>query len=364
MRSRKKPDYILLGTIIAILLVGLTALLSASSVQSQEDFGDIYSYFKHQLVFGIGLGVLAGFLTYRIHYKKWRSLALPLLLLSIFSLILVFIPSFSIEAGGARRWISIFDFSFQPSELAKLSFVIYLSAWLDARRAIVKRWNESFVPFILIVGILGTLIIFQPDVGTLGVIVLTSAFIYFIGGASMSQMAAILFLGVGLLGVLIRSAGYRLDRFTAFMNSSVDPLGISYQINQALLAIGSGGILGIGLGKGMQKYNFLPEPMKDSIFAVWSEEAGFVGGVILISLFMFLCFRGFRAAKNSPDRFGRLLALGITFWIISQAFINISSMIGLIPLTGIPLPLISYGGSSMVVTLAGLGILLNISKHS
>ncbi|MFY9457409.1 MAG: putative lipid II flippase FtsW [Candidatus Spechtbacterales bacterium] len=362
--AKHKPDYMLLGTIGIILFIGLAALLSASVAQSHKDFGNIYSYFIHQLIFGVGIGLLAAFIAYRIHYKKWRSLALPLLLLSTFFLLLVFVPGLSAEGGGAKRWVSISNFSFQPSELAKLAFVVYLAAWFDARKSVIKRWNESFIPFIIIIAILGILIILQPDIGTLGVIALTSAFIYFVGGASIAQMSAILVLGIATLGILIKTAPYRLDRLSTFLNSSADPLGIGYQINQAMLAIGSGGMLGLGIGKGLTKLNFLPEPMNDSIFAVWSEEAGFVGGVLLITLFIILCFRGFRVAKRAPDRFGRILALGITFWIISQAFINISSMIGLVPLTGIPLPLVSYGGSSMVATLAGLGILLNISKYT
>lgn len=361
--SRKRPDYILLATIGAILLIGLAALFSASVAQGQKDFEDIYAYLKHQLIFGLGLGVLLAFLTYRISYRRWRFLALPLLLLSTFFLLLVFVPTFSLEAGGARRWISIFNFSFQPSELTKITFIIYLAAWLDARRTSVKRWNEGFVPFIIIVSIISALIVLQPDIGTLGIIILTSGFIYFVAGASIAQMGTIFVLGIIALGILIKTATYRLERFTSFLHSSTDPLGISYQINQALLTIGSGGLLGVGLGKSLQKYS-LPEPMKDSIFAVWSEETGLLGGFLLLTLFIVLLVRGFKIAKNSPDRFGRLLALGITFWIISQAFINISAMIGLIPLTGITLPLISYGSSSMIVTLAGLGILLNISKHT
>ena len=362
--AKHKPDYILLGTIGAILFIGLAALLSASVAQSQKDFGNIYAYFTHQLIFGVGIGLLAALIAYRMHYKKWRSIALPLLLISTLFLILVFVPGLSAEGGSAKRWISIADFSFQPSELAKLAFVIYLAAWLDARKSVIKRWNQSFVPFIIFVGIIGILIILEPDIGTLGVIALTSAFIYFVGGASLAQVSVILVLGFATIGILIKTAAYRLDRLSAFLNSSADPLGISYQINQAMLAIGSGGLLGLGIGKGLQKYGSLPEPMSDSIFAAWSEEAGFVGGILLITLFIILCFRGFRVAKNAPDRFGRLLALGITFGIVSQAFINISAMVGIIPLTGIPLPLVSYGGSSTVVTLVGLGILLNISKYS
>lgn len=362
--TKRKPDYILLSTILAILLIGLAALLSTSVTESQKDFGNIYSYFTHQLIYGVGLGAIAGFIFYKVHYKKLRSLALPILLVSVFFLLLVFVPSLSAEAGGARRWISIFGFSFQPSELAKLSVIIYLAAWLEARHASVKRWSDGFVPFLIIVAILGGLILLQPDVGTFGIVALTAVTLFFASGASLAHIGAIVGLGAALLFFLIKLEPYRLARFVSFFNSSKDPLGISYQINQALLAIGSGGVLGAGLGRGLQKYSFLPEPMSDSIFAVWSEEMGFAGAIVLIGLFVFLGLRGLRVAKVAPDRFGRFLALGISFWIISQAFINIGSMIGLVPLTGIPLPLVSYGGSSMVVTLAGLGILLNVSKYT
>lgn len=361
----RKPDYILLGTIVAIALVGLAALLSASVVDSQGDFGNIYAYFTHQILFGVGAGSILGFVAYKINYKKWRALALPVLLFSIFLLLVVFIPDVSSEVGGARRWISVYGFSFQPSEFAKLGIIIYLAAWFDSRRTTtVRRWNEGFIPFVTIVAAVGGLIIFQPDVGTLGVIALIAAFMYFIAGASVSQMGAILILGAGLLFSLVKLAPYRAERFTAFFDRASDPLGISYQINQALLAIGSGGVFGVGLGKSLQKYNFLPEAMKDSIFAVWSEETGLVGALLLITLFLIFTFRGLKIAKNVNSKFGRLVASGITFWIVSQAFINIGSMIGLVPVTGIPLPLVSYGGSSTLVTLIGLGILLNISKYS
>lgn len=362
--AKKKPDYILVGAITVILLIGLAALFSASVAESYKEFGNIYSYFWHQLIYGVGVGLVFALVAYKISYKKWKTYALPFLLIAIFFLLLALIPSFSLEIGGARRWIHIGGFSFQPSEFVKLGFVIYLAAWFEARRAIMRRWNEGFIPFLITVGVLGFLIILQPDIGTLGIISITAAFMYFIAGASVGQMSAIVSIGLGLLFLLAKAAPYRAERFVTFFNNSVDPLGISYQINQALLAIGSGGIFGLGLGKGVQKYSFLPEPMKDSVFAVWLEEAGFVGGFILIAAFLVLGIRGLKIAKNSPDKFGRYLAVGITCWLISQAFVNIGSMLGLLPLTGIPLPLVSYGGSATVVSLAGLGILLNISKYS
>ena len=362
--SKRKPDYILLTSIIIIIVIGLAALFSASAVESHDDFGDIYSYLIHQSIYGLGLGIIFACFLYKVSYKRIKVLALRILLIVIFSLLLVFIPPLSSAASGARRWINIAGFSFQPAEFAKLGFIIYLAAWFESRHRMSRKWNDGFMPFVIVVGILSSLIILQPDVGTLGVIAFTATAMYFVAGASIGQMAAILVMGAGLLFALAKVAPYRMDRFQAFFDKAVDPLGISYQINQALLAIGSGGLAGVGLGKGLQKINFLPEPMKDSIFAVWSEEMGFIGGLVLIAAFLLLGLRGLRIAKTTNDKFGRSLAMGITFWIMSQAFINIGSMLGLIPLTGIPLPLVSYGGSSMVVTLAGLGILLNISKYS
>jgi len=362
--SKRKPDYILFAAIVVILAIGLAVLFSASAAESQKSFGNIYFYFRHQLIYGLGLGVFFAFIAYKIHYKKLRSLALPILLSAIFGLLLVFIPAISAEAGGARRWINIADFSFQPSEFAKLAFIIYLAAWFDSRPRISRKWNTDFVPFITVIGVLSSLIILQPDIGTLGVIAFTAAFMYFVAGASLGQIAMIFVLGASLLFGLVKMAPYRMERFRAFFDSAIDPLGISYQINQALVAIGSGGLIGAGLGKGLQKVSLLPEPMKDSIFAVWSEEMGFLGAIVLIAAFLLLGLRGLRIARKTNDRFGAYLATGITFWIISQTFINMGAMLGLIPLTGIPLPLVSYGGSSMVITLAGLGILLNISKYS
>jgi len=341
----------------------MVALLSSSSIESQKDFGNVYSYFTHQITFGLAVGLFAAVVTYSINYTKWKTLALPLFILCVFLLILVFIPEVSIKTGGARRWINVLGVSLQPSEFLKLGFIIYLAAFFSGRKNVIGKWSQGFIPFLLISGLVGILIILQPDVGTLGVIMMTSALMYFVAGANLFQIGALIPVGLGLLAILIKLAPYRMQRLTSFLNPSEDPQGISYQINQALLAVGSGGILGVGVGKSLQKYHFLPEPMKDSIFAIWAEELGFVGAVLLICLFLFFAFRGLKVARNADDRFGKLVACGIVFWITTQAFVNIGSMLGLMPLTGIPLPFISYGGSAMVTTLAGMGILVNISKH-
>lgn len=345
------------------MLLGLVILASASIVISQEKHGESYYYLRHQIIFGLLPGVVLAWIAYKIPSKLWEKFSLPLLLLSFLLLILVFIPGIGYGYGGALRWIQISSISIQPSEVAKLGFILYLAAWLKNRKEKFSKISESLLPFLFIVGILGLFLVVQPDIGTLGIMCFIAAIIYFISGAPLIHMAAIIGSGTALFLLLVKIASYRINRIAVFFNPRIDPLGISYQINQALIAIGSGGVFGFGIGHSRQKYNFLPEPISDSIFAIWSEEAGFIGAIILIALFLTLIWRGFVVSRSSPDPFTRLASAGITTWIGLQAFINIGAISGLIPLTGVPLPLVSYGGSSMVVTLVGAAILLRISKQ-
>jgi cell division protein FtsW len=289
----------------------------------------------------------------------------PLFIVSIIFLILVFVPGVGSRIYGASRWIQLGPFSFQPSEMAKLSIIIYLAAWLEGRGLNrIKDMFEGFLPFLGIMGLIGFLVMKQPDTGTLGIIVISSFAIFFVSGASMRHIISFGGIGAVLLWILIKIEPYRLDRITSFLDPSADPQGIGYQINQALLAIGSGGLFGVGLGHSRQKFNYLPEPVGDSIFAITGEELGLIGTVFLVILFVLLAMRGIKIAKNSPDMFGRLLATGIITWIVFQAFINISANVALVPLTGVPLPFISYGGTSLVFLMAAIGILLNISRQS
>lgn len=363
--AKKKPDHILLGITALILAIGLAALFSASVDESHKNFGNTYSYFIHQLLYGVLPGIVIAAIAYKTNYKVLRKWAFPIIIFSVLLLVFVLVPSISLEVGGARRWIAFGGFSIQPSEFVKLGLIIYLAAWFDAKRmASVKRLGEGLMPFLLIVGTIGGLILLQPDVGTLGLIFLTAIFMYFVAGAKILHLTAATALVVTFIGLLVKIEPYRLNRFISFLNNSADPLGISYQINQSLLAIGSGGFWGVGFGDSVQKYSFLPEAMKDSIFAIWSEETGFIGAMILVVLFVAFALRGLKIAKHANTKFGSFLASGITFWIILQALINIGAMLGLVPLTGIPLPFVSYGGSAMLTVLAGTGILLNISKHT
>lgn len=338
---------------------------SAGVIYSETRFEDPYYFFKHQLIYGVIPGFLALYAFSKIDYRFWKKIAVPFFFISVIMLLLVFVPGVGSKIYGASRWIQLGPFSFQPSEMAKLSIIIYLAAWLESRGARrIKDVFEGLLPFLGIMGLIGFLIIKQPDTGTLGVIIISSFVIFFISGAKIRHLFSIALVGISILGMLIAVEPYRLNRITAFLDPNTDPQGIGYQINQALLAVGSGGTFGVGLGHSRQKFNYLPEPVGDSIFAIIGEELGLVGSSLLVFLFVTLALRGIKIAKNSPDVFGKLLASGITVWIVSQAFINISANIALIPLTGIPLPFISYGGTSLVFLMSAVGILLNISKHA
>lgn len=360
----KSPDLILLTIIGILILFGLIMIASASIGISQENYNENYYYLKNQIFHGLIPGLVLGLAAYLIPFRFFKPLSIPLLGLSILGLIAIFIPGIGLGHGGASRWISLGPVSIQPSEFIKLSFLIYLSAWLAGKGKAVKDLSESLLPFILLVGTVAILLFLQPDIGTMGVIGFSALMVYFLAGANLSF---IFYIGAGacaLFVILIKFFSHASKRLQVFLHPELDPLGIGYQMNQAFLALGSGGLFGLGLGQSLQKFRYLPEPASDSIAAVIGEELGFIGLFCLIAIFIIFFIRGFRVAKNSPDQFSRLLAGGIVGWITIQAFINIAAISGLIPLTGITLPFISLGGSSLTVTLAAMGILLNISKYS
>lgn len=359
------PDFILLVVTIGLVAFGLIMIASAGAVKSFQltEGATQYLFFKRQLVFAI-MGLVALVVLQRVNYHKLKKVAFPFLVIAILMLILVFVPGVGATINGARRWIKIGSFTIQASEIVKLAFILYLAAWLEKKGKDVKNFSLGLVPFVVITVVISVLIIAEPDVGTLGVIAMTAVALFFVGGAKLSHMAILFGAGAGALLTLIKIAPYRLNRFKVFLDPSIDPKGIGYQINQALLAIGSGGIVGLGLGHSRQKYNYLPEPINDSIFAIIGEELGLLGTTVVVLLFLVLAYRGFIIARRAPDTFGRLLALGITFWMTMQAFVNIGGIIAIIPLTGIPLPFISFGRVALVVSLAAIGILLNISRYA
>jgi cell division protein FtsW len=361
-KDKQKPDQILTMTTFALILFGLVMLSSAGIAISQSRFGDPYYFFKHQLFFGVLPGLFLMYIVQKIDYHFWKKFAFLFFVVNLVFLILVFIPGFGLNFQGASRWLKLGPFSFQPSEMLKLALILYLAAWLEGKKEKGSDFFEGFVPFLAILGVVGFLIIKQPDMGTLGVTVLIAMAIYFMSGAKFQHLSIMFGMGVLAFLALVKFESYRMSRFLVFLHPELDPRGIGYQINQALLAIGSGGIFGLGLGHSRQKFNYLPEPVGDSIFAIIGEEIGLIGAMALVALFVIFAMRGLKIAKNAPDTFGKLIAVGITAWIIFQALINISAISGIIPLTGVTLPFISYGGTSIVFLMIGVGILLNISK--
>ncbi|MDD3679137.1 MAG: putative peptidoglycan glycosyltransferase FtsW [Patescibacteria group bacterium] len=300
---------------------------------------------------------------YRVDYSYWKKIAPILIIGSIFLLLMVFVPGIGFEHGGARRWIK-WPFFFSPTEVYKLTLIIYLAAWLEKRQLEVKKFLYSTLPFLVILGITALLIMFQPDLGTLMIVSAVAGTMYFVAGARMSHVIAMIGAGIAGTALLIKTAPYRMERFMVFLNPSADQSGAGYQINQALLAIGTGGLFGLGFGQSRQKFNYLPEAESDSIYAVAAEELGFIRVVLIFLLYFIVAFRGFKVAKNAPDAFGRFLAVGITSWIVLQATLNIFANISLVPLTGIPLPFVSKGLTSILILMFASGILLNISKHT
>lgn len=362
--THAKPDFVLLGLILGLTAFGVVMLASASGPLGLARFGDAYYFVKHQLLYGVLPGVVALFVMMRIPYRAWKRASLPLLIVSIVLLLLVFIPGIRAEFGTARSWIQLGPFSMQPSEVVKLTFLLYLAAWLEGRGEHgVRDWRTGFMPFLIALGAVMALLILQPDTGSMSIIVIESLVVYFVAGAAWGHLFLIGGAGLGLLALLIKLSPYRAARLMTFLHPELDPQGIGYHVNQALLAAGSGGLWGLGLGHSRQKFEYLPEVQGDSIFAVMAEELGFLFSVAFVILFILLLWRGLRIVREAPDQFGTFVGVGILAWIVFQALLNIGAMLGVTPLTGVPLPFVSYGGTALVTVLAASGVLLNISKH-
>ena len=361
-RLRGKPDFFLLVSTISLIAIGTVLISSASAVVAQKTTGDPNYYLKEHLLALVG-GFVLMYVGYRVDYSYWKKIAPILIVGSIFLLLMVFVPGIGFEHGGARRWI-IWPFFFSPTEVYKLTLIIYLAAWLEKRQLEVKKFLYSTLPFLAILGITALLIMFQPDLGTLMIVSAVAGTMYFVAGAKMSHVIAMIGAGITGVALLIKTAPYRMERFMVFLNPSTDQSGAGYQINQALLAIGTGGLFGLGFGQSRQKFNYLPEAESDSIYAVAAEELGFIRVALIFLLYFIVAFRGFKVAKSAPDAFGRFLAVGITSWIVLQATLNIFANISLVPLTGIPLPFVSKGLTSTLILMFASGILLNISKHT
>ena len=354
----------LFAVTLILLIFGLVVLSSAGVVEGEKKFGSAYYYLNHQLLLGVLPGLVLMILLSKVDYKFWKKVSLPILLGALFLLALVFIPPFGHGLKGATRWINVWGFSFQPSELLKLGLIIYLASWFGNRDERIRNWTYRMAPFFLVLSFVAALLALQPDMGTLIVVTMISIAIYFFAGSELKHLLIVVAVTIGALLIMIWFEPYRLDRIRTFVDPSVDPRGISYQLNQSLIGIGSGGMFGVGFGKSTQKFGFLPEVIHDSIFAVVVEELGFLGASLLVGLFLVFAFMLVWTANNVIDKFGKLLVMGMATWVIGQAFLNIMAITGLAPLTGIPLPFVSYGGTAMMVLLAGMGIVINVAKRA
>lgn len=368
----RRPDYVLAGVVIVLVVLGVLFLASVSAPLAQKKFDTTFYFLNHQLLFGLLPGLILALFAFKIRLEILKKWAPILLLANMILLAMVFLPEIGAGAGGAARWINLGKITFQPSEFLKLTFILYLAAWLASqtpgkqkfgRGWIEKGFGQTLIAFLIVVGLISLLLIYQPDISTLGIILLVAALMYFLANTPLWHSILIILIGAGGLFSLIKLAPYRAARLLVFLKPETDPMGIGYQIKQILIAVGSGGISGLGLGMSHLRLGFIPQSISDSIFAILAEEAGFIGSCLLILLFLIFLWRGFKIGKLCQNKFSQLAAIGITSWITVQAFINIGSMIGILPLTGIPLPFISCGGSALVAELIGVGILLNISKN-
>ncbi|MGI8420596.1 MAG: FtsW/RodA/SpoVE family cell cycle protein [Candidatus Levyibacteriota bacterium] len=352
-----KFDVVLFGLTLALTFFGLLMVYDASSVIAFNLFGDKFSYIKNQLIWSV-FGFIALFIFYRIDYRKLYNLALPLLVIALILLMVVFVPGIGSGAKGANRWVDLGFFRLQPAEFVKLGLAIYLAAWFSHKEV------GRFFSFLLLMGAILFLVMLEPDMGTATIILFESAIVYFLSGGSVIQFL----IGAPIISVIgfiyIKLEPYRASRLTSFLSlgSSLDKT--SYHVKQILIALGSGGIFGLGIGNSIQKYAYLPENVTDSIFPIIAEEFGLIGSVVLIAVFASLIWRGVFIAGKAKDSFGKLLAGGIIGFLGIQVLVNLGAMTALFPLTGVPLPFISYGGSALVIDLASIGILLNISKQA
>jgi len=353
----KRIDVFLLTIVIILSIFGIFMIYDASSYVAFRDFGDKYHYVKDQFVW-FALGMLGLLFFAHFNYHRLYNLSLPILFVAIVLLVLVFVSGIGVKLLGARRWVNLGAFLLQPAEFVKLALAIYLSSWMSHKE------KGRFLAFLLLLGLVLFLVILQPDIGTAVVILSEALVIYFLSGGNILYFFYLLPILAGVGYILIKIAPYRAERLSTFFNFNQSIESSSYHIRQVLIAFGSGGLSGVGLGNSLQKYAYLPESTTDSIFAIVAEEFGFIGASTLIVLFAILVWRGFYIAIHAKDNLGKLLAGGITTFLAVQAIINLAAQTAVVPLTGIPLPFISYGGSALIVDLCSIGILLNISRQS
>lgn len=355
--------FVVLAVVVVVLnIIGMVMVLSASSVEALRNYGSAWFFFKRQTMWMAG-GSLALLVGMRVDYRRWRRWATPLLLLSALLLIVVLVPGIGKSVYGSRRWLGAGSLRVQPSELAKLAAVLFTADLLVRRSDSIDDPRLTVRPVMFVMGLLAGLIVIEPDMGTALVLVGAMMSVLFVSGAPMGALTKLSLGGVALVLLFARLEPYRWARILSFRDPLADADGIGYQLAQSLVGLGTGGLSGVGLGASRAKQGFLPHSHTDFIFAVIGEEVGLIGTVLVVALFAAFTYLGIRAAVRAPDRFGTLLATGVTAIIATQALINIGAVIGLLPVTGVPLPFISFGGSSLLVTMAATGALLNVARQ-
>ncbi len=359
-KNINRPFLIILGL---LLVFGLFVLFSASFITGAVKFDDPGYYLREQIFKGILIGIVGFLFFLKIPLGSLRKYSFLFLIFSIGLLILVFFPKIGLSHSGSTRWLNLSFLTFQPSELLKLSFLIYLASWLQSRQKDIRGFSSGLLPFVIIIGIIGLLLLMQPNLGTFSIIAISAIAVYFTAGGKLSHLFIVGLIGVFAFFTFIFLKPYAAERFKVFLNPQHDTLGASYQINQAMASIGIGGVTGIGMNQSLIS-PYLPETIGDSIFAVLSEKLGLLGISFSIALYLLFAVFGYKIAIKSPDYFSKLLATGITTWIVAQSFINMAAISGIIPLTGVPLPFMSYGSSGLVIGLMGAGIIANISRHT
>jgi len=366
LKTRQGPDALLLLSTFLLLGIGLVMVYSSSSVWSLYKFDISYYYLRRQGIFAL-MGLAVMFLCSRFNYWNWRRLVQPVFWVNLALLVLVFVPGIGFSRSEAQRWINLGFVQFQPTDVTKFAMVLFTANYLVAKKEYIHTFKRGLLPVLIIAGITSCLIMMQPDLGTTLTILLTVFILLYGGGVRILHLSGVAVAGGSIIAGLmlfVPRYRYQLSRLTSFLNPWEDPTGTGWQIIQSLLAIGSGSLGGVGLGASRQKFLYLPEPWSDFIYAIICEELGFIGGAAVIILFLILIWRGFRIAISAPDLFGKYLAMGLTTIIAVQAAINLGVVLGTLPVTGITLPLVSYGGTSLMMNLTFIGILLNISRYA
>lgn len=361
---KKRADRLFLFYIFLLLVFGLVVLMSASAPLGYEKFQDTYFFVKRQILFGLLPGIILFLVVARIDYLYFKRISWLIYIITLLLLILVFIPGIGVVINGSKSWLDIFGYTFQPSELAKLGIIIVMAKLLSETKRNLSDWQSGLLPVLFFALPPLILILLQPDIGTLSILVMIILVMLYLAEVPKRYLAVMGLIGVAVMIAMVFAAPYRLQRLSTFLHPELDPQGVGYHINQAFLAIGSGGVWGLGLGHSRQKFQYLPEVSADSIFAIVAEEMGFIFSASLVVLILLIGWRGLKIAKKAPDEFSALLTAVVVVWLVWQSFLNIGAMVGVLPLTGVPLPLVSHGGSAVLVTLLAVGLVASVSRSS